>query len=255
MSADPKNRPDLPTMGFLEHLDELRKRLLWSLVAVGLAFALALTRAKAILDFLLRPIRPYLGAEKPVFIDITEPFLLYMKVGFLASLFLSAPFVLYQIWAFIAPGLYPRERRYVVPFIAFATIFFVAGGAFGYLIGFPVACRFLLSIAEGFQPALRISNLFAFESKIILGMGLVFELPTVIYFLARMGLITPGFLWRNFPYAILIIFIIAAVITPTPDIVTQCIFAAPMILLYLIGILVASVFGRPRREHSEGEAA
>ena len=118
MSADPKSRTDLPTMGFLEHLDELRKRLLWSLVAVGLAFALALTKAKAILDFLLRPVRPYLGAEKPVFIDLTEPFLLYMKVGFLASLFLSAPFVLYQIWAFIAPGLYPRERRYVVPFIA-----------------------------------------------------------------------------------------------------------------------------------------
>jgi sec-independent protein translocase protein TatC len=233
-------------MGFLEHLDELRGRLLRSLLAVGLAFALALTKAKAILDFLLRPIRPYLGDEKPVFIDLTEPFLLYMKVGFLASLFLAAPFVLYQVWAFIAPGLYPRERRYVVPFILFATIFFVAGGAFGYYIGFPMACRFLLGIAEGFRPALRISSLFAFESKIILGMGLVFELPTVIYFLARLGLITPRFLSKNFPYAVLIIFVLAAVITPTPDVVTQCIFAAPMILLYLLGILVAYVFGRPR---------
>lgn len=242
-------------MGFLEHLDELRRRLLWCLAALGITFALALTRAKAILDFLLAPIKPYLGDQKPVFIELTEPFLLYMKVGFLAALFLSAPFVLYQIWGFIAPGLYPRERKYVYPFIFFATVFFLAGGAFGYYIGFPIACRFLLGIAEGFQPALRISSLFSFESKIILGMGLVFEQPTVVYFLARLGLITPRFLWRNFQYAILIIFIVAAVVTPTPDVVTQCVFAAPMILLYLISILVAYVFGRPREAPEGGERA
>jgi sec-independent protein translocase protein TatC len=233
-------------MGFLDHLDELRRRLLRCLVAVGLAFALALTQARAILDFLLVPIRPLLGEQRPVFIDLTEPFLLYMKVGFLASLFLSAPFVLYQVWAFISPGLYPRERRYAIPFIVFATGFFVLGGAFGYLVGFPAAARFLLAIADGFEPALRISSLFGFESRIILGMALVFELPTVIYFLARLGLVTPAFLWRNLKYAVLIIFVIAAVITPTPDVVTQCLFAAPMIVLYLLGILVAQVFGRPR---------
>ena len=233
-------------MGFLEHLDELRKRLLWSLAAVGVAFAVALTQAKDILEFLLRPVRPFLGDQKPVYIELTEPFLLYMKVGFLASLFLSAPFVLYQVWAFIAPGLYPRERRNVFPFILFATTFFLAGGAFGYYVGFPAACRFLIGIAADFQPALRVGSLFAFESKIILGMGLVFELPTVVYFLARLGIVTPGFLWHNFKYAVLVIFIVAAVITPTPDIVTQCIFAAPMILLYLLSIAVAHLFGRVR---------
>ncbi len=233
-------------MTFLEHLEELRKRLGWSLVAVGAAFALSLSYARRILEFLLGPIRPMLGEARPVFIDLTEPFLLYMKVAFLASLFLSAPIVLYQVWAFISPGLYPRERRYAVPFILFATIFFILGGAFGYYVGFPTACRFLLSVGEGFQPALRISALFGFESKIILGLGLVFELPTVIYFLARLGLVTSGFLWRHFKYAILAIFIIAAIITPTPDVVTQCVFAAPMILLYLIGVLVARIFGRPR---------
>jgi sec-independent protein translocase protein TatC len=233
-------------MGFLEHLDELRRRLLYSLAAVGIAFALALTQARPILEFLLRPVRPYLGDQKPVFLDLTEPFVLYMKVGFLVSLFLSAPFVLYQLWAFIAPGLYQRERRMAVPFVLFATVFFLLGGAFGYYIGFPSAARFLLSIASDFQPSLRISSLFTFESRIILGMGLVFELPTVIYFLARLGFVTPGFLWRRFNYAILIIFIVAAVVTPTPDVVTQCLFAAPMIGLYLISILVAHVFGRPR---------
>jgi sec-independent protein translocase protein TatC len=233
-------------MGFLDHLDERRRRLLRSLLAVGLAFALALTRARDLLDFMLAPIRPLLGDQRPVFIDLTEPFLLYMKVAFLASLFLAAPFVLYQLWAFISPGLYPRERRYAIPFIVLATACFAAGGAFGYTVGFPAAARFLLSIADGFEPALRVSSLFGFESKIILGMALVFELPTVIYFLARLGLVTPAFLWRNLKYAILIIFVIAAVITPTPDIVTQCIFAAPMIVLYLLGILVAHVFGRQR---------
>lgn len=233
-------------MSFLEHLEELRKRLVWSILAVAIAFAVSLSRARDILDFLLRPMEPMLGDNRPVFIDITEPFLLYMKVAFLASLFLAAPIILYQAWAFIAPGLYPRERRYALPFVVFATGFFLAGGAFGYYVGFPLASRFLLGIATDFQPALRISNLFSFESKIILGLGLVFELPTVIYFLARIGIVTPAFLWHQFKYAVLIIFIIAAVITPTPDVVTQCVFAAPMIVLYLVGILVAYLFGRER---------
>jgi sec-independent protein translocase protein TatC len=233
-------------MSFLEHLDELRKRLLLSLLAFGVAFGVALFGARRILDILLRPIRPFLGDDRPVFLDLTEPFLLYMKVSFLAAVFLAAPVVLYQAWAFISPGLYPRERRYAVPFIFFSSLFFLAGGSFGYYIGFPAACRFLLKMAEGFEPALRISSLFSFESKMILGMGVVFELPTVILLLARLGLVTSAFLWRHFKYAILVIFILAALITPTPDVVTQCLFAGPMILLYLIGILVAHLFGRER---------
>lgn len=249
-STDPA---DLPVMGFLDHLDELRSRVLKSVAAIGIAFALALTQAKVILAFLLEPIKPLLGDARPVFIDLTEPFLLYMKVGFLTAIFASAPFLIYQVWAFISPGLYARERSYAVPFILFSTVFFVLGGAFGYYYGFPVAAKFLLAIADDFQPALRISSLFSFESKMILGMAVVFELPTVIYLLARLGLVTPRFLWRNFKYAILIIFVVAALITPTPDIVTQCLFAAPMIGLYLLGILVAHLFGRPRMK--EGSAA
>jgi sec-independent protein translocase protein TatC len=238
-------------MGFLEHLDELRRRLIWTVIVVAAAFCAALTQAKPILDFLFRPLRPLLGDRRPVYMDLTEPFLLYMKVAFIAALFISAPFILYQAWAFISPGLYPRERRYALPFVLFATVFFLLGGAFGYYIGFPVACRFLLGIAEGFEPALRISSLFTFLNRMILGMGLVFELPTVIYFLARLGLVTPGFLWRHFKYAVLVIFIVAAVITPTPDVVTQCVFAAPMLLLYLIGIFVAWFFGRDRQRPPE----
>jgi len=241
-------------MSFLEHLEELRKRLLRAILAVGIAFAVSLTYARRILDFLFRPLKPYLGNTQPVYLEITEPFLLYMKVAFLAALFLAAPVVLYQLWAFISPGLYPRERRYALPFVFFATVFFLAGGAFGYYIGFPSACKFLLGVAQDFQPALRISSLFGFESKLIVGMGLVFELPTVVYFLARLGLVTSSFLWRNFQYAILVIFIVAAVITPTPDMVTQCLFAAPMILLYAVGILVAHLFGRPRTAPADPDA-
>jgi sec-independent protein translocase protein TatC len=233
-------------MSFLEHLDELRKRLLRSVLAVGAGFAVCLLFARPILDFLLAPIVRLLGADRPVFLELGEPFLLYMKVAFLAGLFLAAPVVLYQAWAFIAPGLYAHERRYALPFVLFATLFFVAGGAFGYYVGFPTAARFLLRVAEGFEPSLRLSSLFSFESKIILGLGLVFQLPTVIYFLARLGLVTPGFLWHHFKYAVLIIFILAAVLTPTPDVVTQCVFAAPMILLYLVGVLIAHLFGRER---------
>ena len=255
MPEPEKNRGSLPTMGFLEHLVELRKRLLLSLISVAVAFLLALTNAKRMLWFFLVPIQPFLGESRPVFIDITEPFLLYMKVAFVVALFISAPFILYQAWAFISPGLYPRERRYALPFILFSSLFFLAGGAFGYYIGFPTAGRFLLKVGEDFEPALRVSNLFGFESRIILGLAIVFELPTVIYFLARLGLVTPGFLWRKFKYAVLIIFIIAAIITPTPDVVTQCVFAGPMVVLYLIGILVAWVFGRPRDDETERDGA
>ena len=242
-------------MSFLEHLEELRKRLLRSVVAIAAAFALSLTYSRQILDFFLAPIRPFLGEQKPVFLELAEPFMLYMKVSFLVALFLASPFVLYQVWAFIRPGLYARERRYALPFVVFATFFFLAGGAFGYYVGFPAASRFLLGMAQGFTPALRVSSLFSFESKIVLGMGLVFELPTVIYFLARLGLITAGFLWRNLKYAVLIIFVIAALITPTPDVVTQCLFAGPMIILYLIGILVAHLFGRERAPRPAAEEA
>src|SRR5262245_27672249 len=194
---------DLPTMSFLEHLEELRNRILRSVYATAAAFALCLTYSRNIMEFMLRPIRPFLGENKPVFLDLTEPFMLYMKVAFLAALFLASPLVLYQIWAFIRPGLYPRERRYAVPFVLFATFFFALGGWFGYSVAFPTACRFLLSVVEGFTPALRVTSLFAFESKMILGMGLVFELPTVVYFLSCLGVFYVGFICQNFMITIL----------------------------------------------------
>jgi len=222
-------------MSFLDHLGELRKRLFRALIAILICFMLGWWQSARLFEFLLRPLLPYLSGP-PVFFDITEPFFLYMKVALLVGIFAASPVVLYQVWAFLSPGLHPHERRYAAPFIIFSSLFFICGGAFGYYVAFPYAARFLLSVAGGFTPALGIRNLFQFESKIILGMGLVFELPTLILFLTKLGIVTPEFLLRNFKYALLIIFILAAIITPTPDIVTQSVFALPMVALYLLGL-------------------
>jgi len=233
-------------MSFLEHLGELRIRLFKSLLSIAFFFGVGWYYSRELFDFLLKPLRPYLKGSRPVFLDITEPFFLFMKVAFLAGLFAAAPFVLYQFWAFIAPGLYPHERRYAAPFVIFTSLFFLAGGAFGYYVAFPYAARFLLKVAEGFEPALTMRGLFQFESRLILGMGLVFQLPVLIFLLTRFGIVTPQFLARNLKYAILISFVVAAVVTPTPDVVTQCVFALPMIVLYLLG-LGASLLVRPGR--------
>jgi len=241
-----ETQPEKGRMSFLEHLGELRERLFKSLLAITILFFLAWSQSGRLLRILLQPIIPFLHGQKPVFLEITEPFVLYMKVAFLAALFAASPVVLYQLWAFISPGLYPGERRYAGPFIVISTLLFLSGGLFGYFVAFPYAARFLLSVAGDFQPALTIRSLFQFESKLILGMGLVFEMPTVMFFLSRLGIVTPAFLRHTFKYAILIIFIVAAVITPTPDMITQCIFALPMIVLYLLG-LGASYLFRPRR--------
>jgi len=231
-------------MSFLDHLGELRTRLFRALLALVVCFLVAWSQSARIFNFFVRPLQPYLGGHKLVFIEITEPFLLYMKVSLLVAVFAAAPVILHQLWAFVSPGLYPQERRYAAPFIVIASFFFLSGGMFGYYVAFPYAARFLLSIAGDFEPALTVKSLFGFESKIILGMGLVFEMPVAIFLLSRVGIVSPGFLLHNLKYAVLIIFIVAAIITPTPDVITQCVFALPMVGLYLLGIGAAYLVPR-----------
>ena len=236
---------ELPKMSFLEHLDELRKRLLYSLVSLLVAFALCWGFAPEIFKWLEEPVLQFLPAgEKLAYTRLTAPFFLYMKVAFLAGIFIASPVILWQLWSFIAPGLYARERRYAAPFIIFATLFFAAGGYFGYKIVFPMACKFFLEVGEGFKQVITVDEYFGLASKMILGMGLVFETPILIFFLSRLGIVTPAFLIQKFKYAVLIIFIISAIITPTPDMVTQAALALPMILLYLIGIGISYLFGK-----------
>jgi sec-independent protein translocase protein TatC len=236
---------DLPRMTLLEHLDELRRRLAISLSAVFVGFLGAWFYAKPIFAWLARPVTQFLPeGDKLAFTGLTDPFMLYMKVGLLAGIFIASPVVLYQIWLFVAPGLYRNERRAVLPFLFFTTAFFLAGGYFGYAVAFPMVCRFLLMVGSDFKQVVTINEYFSMASKVILGLGLVFELPVLILFLARLGVVNYRFLLRHFRYAIIIIFIIAAVITPTPDMATQSVFAVPMVLLYLLGVLVAWLFGK-----------
>jgi len=253
LDRDQGSGEPLPRMTLLEHLDELRRRLMYSALAIFVAFVGSWFFAKDIFHWLEQP---FLAAvpegEQLAFTDLPGPFLLYIKVALLTAIFVASPVVLLQLWLFIRPALYRRERRLAVPFIVFTSAFFVAGGYFGYLVAFPMVVKFLLSMGEGFRQVVTIQTYFSMMSKILLGMGLVFELPMLIFFFARLGLVTARRLVRWFRWAVLAIFVTAAVITPTPDIATQTVFAVPMILLYLLGIVVAAVFGTRRDEEDGG---
>jgi len=245
VGTENKESAELPKMSFLDHLEELRKRLLISTIALGVAFFACWSFSPEIFAVLEKPILQFLPkGEKLAYTRLTSPFFLYMKVAFFAGIFLAAPVILWQVWAFISPGLYRRERRYAAPFIIFASLFFVAGGWFGYETVFPMACKFFIELGGNFKQVITVDDYFSFASKMILGMGLVFETPVLIFFLSRIGIVTPAFLLQKFKYAVLIIFIISAIITPTPDMVTQSALAVPMILLYLLGIGISYLFGK-----------
>ncbi len=234
-------------MTLIEHLEELRARLMWSIVAVFVGFLLCWYWAQPIFAWMAMPITQFLPAgEKLAFTGLVDPFMLYMKVALLAGVFVASPVVLWQFWLFVSPALYRHERRLVVPFVTLTTVFFLSGGYFGYKVAFPMVVKFLLSVGKDFRQVITINEYFAMASKVILGLGLVFELPVLIMVLARFGIVTAKLLLKYFRFAVLIIFIIAAIITPTPDIPTQCVFALPMIGLYLLGVLVAWLFGKKR---------
>jgi sec-independent protein translocase protein TatC len=260
--ASPPDRPqaalsgggqDLPRMSLLDHLEELRRRITYALLAVVVACLACWTWVREIYSFLEAPIRPYLPeGTKLSYLGPADPLMLYIKVALLTGVFLSAPVILYQVWRFVSPGLYPRERRWAAPFIILGTLFFLSGGAFAYYVAFPFAVKFLLGIGDLFQPVITIERYFHFLMTVILGLGLMFELPILIFLLAQIGVVTPRFLMRHFRWAVLLIFVVAAVITPTPDVVNLCVFAVPTIGLYLLGVFSAwvSLRGRKKRQDS-----
>jgi sec-independent protein translocase protein TatC len=246
-----KSLPAPDKMTFLEHLEELRVRLIRSLSALVVGFAVCWNFAEPIFRFLTDPMRKAYPKVQFIATAPGEAFFLYMKVSFFAGIFLAAPFILYQVWAFIAPGLYEHERSYALPFIFFGTLFFVAGGLFGHYWLFPMTFEFLSQYGAGiiaYMP--KISEYWSFYSWFLLGLGVVFQLPVVIFVLARIGLVSAGFLARQFKYACLLAFVVSAVITPSGDMVTQSALAVPLIGLYVIGIGVAWLFGRPRRSEA-----
>jgi len=246
VAKKPLPHPD--KMTFLEHLDELRVRLVHSLVSLIVGFALCWSFADRIFHFITEPMRRAYPGVQFIYTEPTEAFFLYMKMAFFVGIFVVAPYILYQAWAFIAPGLYPHERAYAVPFILFGSLFFLAGGAFGHYVLFPMTFRFLGQYGGRdmtFMP--KVSEYYSFYSWFLLGLGAVFQLPVVIFVLARIGLVSAGFLLRHLKYAFLASFMISAVITPSGDMVTQSALAVPLLGLYLLGIGIAWAFGKPRR--------
>jgi len=236
---------ELKKMSFLDHLEELRKRLLVSIAAIGIGFLVCWNFAETIYAWLQSPLTKVLvPGDKLAYTRMVAPFFLYMKVAFFAGLFAASPIIIMQLWLFIAPGLYKRERIYAAPFIIFATVFFLCGGYFGFRFLLPATCGFFIETGKEFKQMITIDDYFSFATTIILASGLVFETPILIFFLARLGIVTPAFLLQKFKYAVVLSFVIAAVVTPTPDMVTQSALAIPMILLYLLGIGIAYVFGK-----------
>ena len=232
-------------MTFLDHLEELRRRLVISGVAVAVAFFVCWAFAEPIFALLQAPLAKFLApGDKLAYTRLTAPFFLYMKVSFFAGLFLASPVILLQLWLFVAPGLYKKERRLAAPFIIFGTLFFILGGYFGYRYLLPATCSFFVETGKQFKQMVTVDDYFSFASVIILATGLVFETPIVIFFLARVGIVTPAFLMQKFKYAVVLAFVISAIITPTPDMVTQAALAVPMIILYLLGVGVAWMFAK-----------
>jgi sec-independent protein translocase protein TatC len=235
-------------MTFLEHLEELRVRLIRSLAALVAGFVVCWSFHEDIFHFLTEPLRKAYPGVKFITTGPSEALVLYMKMAFFVGIFLAAPYLLYQVWAFVAPGLYAHEKSYAVPFIVMGSLFFLGGAAFGHYVLFPTTFGFLIGFGgQDMQFLPKVDEYYSFYSWFLLGLGLVFQLPVIIFVLARIGLVTPGFLIRHFKYAVLVAFIVSAVITPSTDIYLQTMLAVPMLGLYLLGVGVAWVFGRPRQ--------
>ena len=231
-------------MSFLEHLDELRKRLVYTVYGILGGFIIAFGFIRYIFEFIMVPLQEVLPpGGKLIYTEPGEAFFLYMKMAALAGLLLAMPILVSQIWKFIAPGLYTHERKWAIPFVAFTSIFFLGGALFSHFVVFRLAWSFFAGFSTDYMDFMpKIAPVFSLYVKMLLAMGIVFQLPTLVFFLAKLGLVTPKFLIKNTKYAILIIFIIAAILTPSADPVTQTAMAAPMIVLYGISIGIAWVF-------------
>src|SRR5229473_762349 len=241
------------SMSFLEHLDELRKRIINSCIAIGVGILASFAFIDRIFNFLMAPTRKVLPpGVKMIYTQPGEAFAMYINISLIAGVVLAAPFVMYQVWLFIAPGLYSKEKRMAVPFVVITTVGFLGGAAFNHYIAFPFMMAFFASfngVDLSFMP--RLEDTFGMYTKMLLGMGIVFQLPTVVYFLAKMKLVTARFLWQHGRYAILIAYVIGAVVTPTGDPVNQTIFAAPIIGLYFLSIVIAWIVNPRRKSESE----
>jgi len=237
-------------MSFFDHLTELRTRIVWSLVPAGVGLLISLSFTSTVMRFLSSHLKTEL-----VFTTPTEAFWTYMKVAMIMGLFIAMPIILWNVWAFVAPGLHKHERKYAAPFVIIGSLLFIGGGAFAMLVVVPFAITFLVSFGQeqGLKPMITISSYIDFILKFTLAFGVVFEMPVVITLLSMLGIVTPQFLSKNRKYAILINFVIAAMLTPTPDIVNQSLMAGPLIILYEVGIICSRVVARRKAKPPAAE--
>jgi sec-independent protein translocase protein TatC len=243
-------------MPLTAHLEELRWRLIKMLLAIAAGFIATYNLADTLFAFLTRPLLAISGPVQLIGTGVTEAFFTKLKVSFIAAIFIVSPVLFYQVWMFVAPGLYDQEKRYARPFVVFATIFFILGAAFCYWVVFPVGYQFFIAeyLSIGVSPSIRISEYLSFTARMLLAFGVTFELPVVTFFLARIGLITHKTMLAYARYAVLVIFIVAAVLTPGPDVASQLLMAAPLLVLYALSVGVAYAFGTPRVAAEEARA-
>jgi len=244
-------------MPLTAHLEELRWRIVRALAALGIAFAGCYWFSEQLFQFLLHPLAQLRPGETPVIgTGVAEAFFTKLKVSFIAAIFFASPIIFHQAWRFVAPGLYENEKRLTLPFAAAASFFFVLGAGFCYGLVFPVGFRFFLDeyVSIGVAPQLRISEYLSFTSRMLLAFGITFELPVVAFFLARLGVLTHRHLIAWMRYAILLVFIAAAILTPGPDVASQLLMAAPLLILYGVSIGVA-YFAAPRERAAEADTA
>ena len=237
---------------FTSHLEELRRRLIISFIAVGIGFVLSYGFKEKLFQILTRPLISVMKTgDKLIFTGLPEAFFTYLKVAFLSGIILATPIIFYQFWVFVAPGLYHKEKRLMVPIVFLSTLFFVGGSFFGYFIVFPYGFKFFLGFAsETIRPLPSMREYLSFASKLLLAFGVVFELPLVITFLAKLGIVSVSFLKKNRKYALLLFFVGAAILTP-PDVVTQVMMALPLMVLYEISIIGARIFGKKTPEKDD----
>jgi sec-independent protein translocase protein TatC len=267
--AQPERVPRQPAeeepaaaMSFFEHLVELRKRLISALLAVGVGMVVGLALAKHFINFIILPMQAALREnhldDKLYYTSPAGYISLVINLGLYLGIVLAMPWVLYQIWLFVAPGLYKHERRAVSSFIISAMFLFLCGIAVGYFVMIPRVLTFIVGFANDgpIKPLISINEYFDLILIVLVGLGVIFELPVVIFILSLFGIVTPKFLLKNFRYAMLLITVAAAIVTPTPDATTMLIFMAPMILLYFIGVFVSYAVVRRKRARAlaEGEA-
>jgi sec-independent protein translocase protein TatC len=239
---------------FSSHLEELRTRLIRVFIAVGVGFVIAFGFKERLFKILVLPlVKVMKDGETLIYTGLPEAFFTYLKVAFLAGLIVASPIILHQFWMFVAPGLYKNERRMMMPIVLLSSFFFIGGALFGYFVVFPWGFKFFLGFAtDTIRPLPSMKEYFGFSAKLLLAFGLVFELPLVLTFLAKLGIVSVDFLKKNRKYAVLLFFAGAAILTP-PDVVTQVLMALPLMALYEVSIIGAKIFGKKKAEPQEAE--